>query len=174
MKHFINRTAIRRLLTASTAILLSGNAYAVKPVPVYTMTVFEDARFGSEVQAGNYADAIEKLTPVTERRKNDFAAATNLCVAFTKSGDLENAVDVCNRAVAVARKGARRTSTLSAGVFAFATSRTRLALALSNRGVLRAALGDAELARKDFEEAIKLRATLSAPKINLARLDRAA
>ncbi len=174
MKHSINRKAVRRVLAASAAILLSVNAHAVKPAPVYTMTVFEDERFGGEVQAGNYADAIEKLTPVTERRKNDFAAATNLCVAFTKSGDLENAVDVCNRAVAVARKGARRTSTSSAGIFAVTTSRTRLALALSNRGVLRAALGDAELARRDFEEAVKLRAALSAPKINLARLDRAA
>ena len=50
----------------------------------------------------------------------------------------------------------------------------QLALALSNRGVLNAALGETDLAQRDFEEASRLRTSLSAPGINLARLDAAA
>ena len=47
-----------------------------------------------------------------------------------------------------------------------------LAMALSNRGVLRAATGDVELARQDFVEALSAGARLSVVKTNLARLDK--
>ena len=47
-----------------------------------------------------------------------------------------------------------------------------LALALSNMGVLQAAKGSAENARKSFRQALELDTGLSAPKINLARLAR--
>jgi hypothetical protein len=50
--------------------------------------------------------------------------------------------------------------------------REYLALALSNRGVLRAATGDVELARQDFVAAQSARARLSVVKTNLARLDK--
>jgi Tfp pilus assembly protein PilF len=49
--------------------------------------------------------------------------------------------------------------------------RSDRALALSNRGVIRAITGDDSGARQDFELAIKLGRNLRAPTENLARLE---
>jgi hypothetical protein len=45
------------------------------------------------------------------------------------------------------------------------------AVALSNRGVIRAVSGDIEQARQDFKAAMKFSSTLTAPAENLAALE---
>ena len=47
-----------------------------------------------------------------------------------------------------------------------------IALALSNLGVLQAAKGSPDSARRAFEEALELGTGLSAPEVNLARIAR--
>jgi Flp pilus assembly protein TadD len=51
-----------------------------------------------------------------------------------------------------------------------ALDRVYLALALSNLGVLHAARGSTDIARRTFREAVELDTGLPAPRINLARL----
>jgi len=152
------------------SVLACGCAFADDAEPVYTMTVIVDAAHGSKVAAGKYERAIEMIT-ATKRTSDPYSEQTNLCVAYTKTGDLENAARACETAVALVRdepNGWR-------GVLAAPRSRTHrvyLALALSNLGVLQVARGTPDVARENFREALALEAGLSAPKINLERLTR--
>ena len=126
------------------------------------MTAIIDASFGSEVTAGDYQKAIQRITAPKYHLKDSFAAQTNLCVAYTKTGAIGQATETCDAAVREIQSRMR-----------FEMSRSDLALALSNRGVLRAVQGQAELARQDFVDAVKLKSGLAAPTTNLAALDAA-
>jgi Flp pilus assembly protein TadD len=118
---------------------------------------------------GDYVDAIDKIKTSNRRSIHNYYAATNLCVAYIMTHDLEGAKNVCNSAVteietSLSRKFARNNSAKAK------TYRKFLAIALSNRGVLHALAGDSELARGDFRDALELEARISAPEVNLARL----
>ncbi len=168
------KTSIRialRNAAATAALLGAGVSHA--DAPSFTMTVFEDAAHGSKVVAGRYDSAIERLTRAPVRFGNDVEGLTNLCVAYTKSGKLDKAVDACESAVTLLEASDRELPTkANARGYAQRQYATELAIALSNRGVLRVAQGQEELAAKDFEKAAELEAGVSAPAINLARLER--
>lgn len=139
--------------------------------PAYTMTVISDAAYGAKVAAGEYDTAIAKIT-AKSRATTRYSELTNLCVAYTKSGDLENASAACGAAVEQMR--AKLPSRGSAFTYMSNDVRDRkyLALALSNQGVLHAVSGEPELARESFLEALELKASVKAPKVNLARLEK--
>lgn len=166
-KHVYNNA-----FTRSTVLLVAALACAstMADEPAYTMTVISDAAYGLKVTAGEYDVAIAKIT--AKRRNTDrYPDLTNLCVAYTKTGDLEKADAACGAAVEQMRaKVPARGSSFNYLTDA-AGHRTHLALALSNQGVLHAVSGDLDSARKNFEEALELRTSVSAPKVNLARLD---
>ena len=169
----MSRKRISAML-GTAALLATGltaeNVSAQEAQPVYTMTVIVDTAQGHKVAAGKYDRAIARLT-AKKSPVNRYSKDTNLCVAYTKTGDIDNATEACEAAVEAMRK--RRVARSSFSTSEAATSnRVYLALALSNLGVLEAVKGDAELARKRFEEALELDAGLSAPKVNLARLAR--
>lgn len=152
------------------ASLLSVSAQAEDPNVAYTMIAITDASYGNKVTAGRYEQAIEKITTRRVRNSEFFESRTNLCVAYTKSGDLENASVACNDAIEYVRK--RVDSKKSTARIPIA-QRINLAAALTNRGVLHAISGEYDLARRDFVEAKGLRSGLSAPKASLARLESA-
>lgn len=161
----LSRSIERNARKTAVAFALSALAFSVsagadeQKIP-YTMTAITDASFGSHVTAGDYETAIQRISAPTFNRQASFESKTNLCVAYTKSARIEEATAVCEAAVS----RLRRMSSVE-------MSRTDLAIALSNRGVLRAVKGETDLARKDFQEAIDLRSGLAAPETNLARLD---
>lgn len=137
----------------------------------YTLTAIEDMSYGEEVVAGDYDTAIEGILTSAKRRRSGFEAQTNLCVAYTRSGDFEKADASCNAALAALRKRPRPSA--MAAIIPSQSRRVReryLALALSNRGVLRAITGSPDLARSDFEQAAELRFGLDVADVNLARL----
>jgi len=131
----------------------------------FQMTVIKDAAYGGRVVSGHYDVAIEKITDGKIRPSQRFFASTNLCVAYTKSGDLDNARVACNEAVQFAPAETALIQDYMADI-----NRRYQALALSNRGVLRALSGDESLALQDFEMAISLKGGLSAPERNLTHL----
>ncbi len=166
------RSWLSRSLTITAAALLATTAVAHEESPKYTMTIIKNVSYSQKVARGDYDEAIEKLTARKYRGRETYASKTNLCVAYTKSGDLDNAQVACNAALDQIR--ARKDRSLKVGFLPEYTAsgyRAYLALALSNRGVLHAVNGDEEQARSDFMEALELEAGLSAPRINLARLD---
>jgi tetratricopeptide (TPR) repeat protein len=137
------------------------------------MITIIDSAHGSKVATGRYEQAIEKIAAVEEvagDNADSFFNQTNLCVAFTKLGNIEAALAACDAAVEKAESVRfARVSQLSP----FSQERKRreyLAMALSNRGVMRAVKGDLELARQDFVDAMGARKNSSSAKANLARL----
>lgn len=172
-KYLDNTTIIAlALMAVLAAALLAAPAHAGDSEPAYTMAVFSDTSYGRKVTSGEYAEAIDRITARKYRRRNAFEAKTNLCVAYLKSGDLDNAAQSCDAAIALIREKRDKVTGMSRKVFPEELGYDAyLAMALSNRGVLYAVSGDRERARTDFEEAIDLKAGPSAPKTNLARLD---
>ena len=161
----------------STSVLVLATAFSCTPVfaqdaqPVYTMTVIVDEAHGQKVAAGKYDRAIAKLT-AKKITSDAYSDHTNLCVAYTKTGEIEKATVACEAAVAAMRKKPIMRSSSFMPTHQVATNRMYLALALSNLGVLDAVKGESEAAREKFEEAIALEAGISAPKVNIARLAR--
>lgn len=153
-------TGVAGLLMAVSA-QFAGAAEAQSP---YVMTVIADKAQGEQVVSGQYEDAIAAITSPKSQNRDSFAASNNLCVAYTKMSDLAKATAACADALQVSNN--------KFGPW-YDASRMRndKALALSNRGVIRAITGDDSGARQDFELAIRLGRKLSAPVENLARLE---
>jgi hypothetical protein len=120
---------------------------------------------GKEIVARDYAGAIKSAsTAKTYTSLDPLVGATNLCVAYTATGAFPDARDACDRAVEIARReDALAGSRIPSGT---ATSR-----ALSNRGVLRALIGDSAGAAEDFRAASKLANAWPAAGRNLAHLE---
>ena len=163
----IRKTTLK-LVFATTCVL--GTA-ALAEEPKYTMAVISDQSYGKKVIAGDYDSAIELVTSKKQRGANVFPASMNLCVAYTKKGELDMAEQACETAVTEARANvARKRRNALGSTYGTVAPLRDLALALSNRGVLRAAQGETDRARADFSEAVSLDTGLDAPEINLARL----
>ena len=171
------RKSIRKsVLVASVAATMAttciGAASAEETDPKYTLSTFMDAAFGRTVLAGKYEEAISKITTSTRSSTDNFHSMTNLCVAYVMTRDVESAAKACNSAVLQMKEKVADQSRRSGDSAASRARRKYLAIALSNRGVLRAITGETERARKDFREALQLESRIRAPETNLARLSR--
>ena len=160
---------LARPLAAAAALFAGAPLAAQAADPAYTMTVIIDAAHGSKVAAGKYERAIEKIT-ARKGTRDAYSRHTNLCVAYTKMGELDKATEACEAALAVTLGGEKPRSGYFGSTQSERADRVYLALALSNLGVLHAAKGSPDFARRSFREALQLETGLSAPKINLARL----
>jgi tetratricopeptide (TPR) repeat protein len=159
------------LCNATGKIFLAGMLAAFTPIAqaqensaAYVMTVIDDQAAGDQVVSGAYGQAIESLTALISKPGNKFAVNNNLCVAFTKTNRLPEAEQACSAALRTSR-------TTYASWYDINSKRDFYAVALSNRGVIRAVSGDTEQARQDFRTAMKFSSTLIAPAENLAVLE---
>jgi len=160
-----------RMLRNAGEIFLTGMlatvaqpAHAQEITAAYVMTVIHDRAAGDDVISGAYGQAIESLTANAAKRSSRFAASNNLCVAYTKTNRLPEAEQACNAALRVSKAK-------YASWYDVSSKRDFYAVALSNRGVIRAVSGDIEQARQDFRAAMKFSSTLTAPTENLAVLE---
>lgn len=149
--------------------LAAGPLSAHETDPTYTMTVIIDAAHGGKVAAGKYERAIEKIT-ARKSSRDPYSRETNLCVAYTKTGELDKATEACEAALAIMLTGEKPRSSYLGAAKSERVDRVYLALALSNLGVLQAAKGSTDTARESFREAVALGTGLSAPRINLERI----
>ena len=140
--------------------------------PQYTLTAIEDSSHGQDVLEGRFELAVAELTSGNKRWQRTFETKTNLCVAYTKLGDFDNAAPACDAAVEAMRTQMRQPSSRLHQLYPDRRAISRyLAVALSNRGVLRALSGDSELAREDFLSAQSLGVLEATANTNLAKLD---
>lgn len=159
-------------LGAGLLLLAAGAGFSVAAnadEPVYTMTTIVDAAYGSKITAGRYEEAIEKITAKHDLTGR-FSSNTNLCVAYTKTGNAEKALAACDRAVALASEMAFERGT---GLPRSAQQRKRntyLSLSLVNLGVLHAVNGQRKAAHAYFTEALKVGSLKRVARVNLARL----
>lgn len=165
VNQFSSRTARVGASVASLLMVMAGPlVHAAETQPAYVMTVISDRAHGEQVVSGHYQEAIAAITLPQKRHKDAFAVSNNLCVAYTKSNDIAKANKSCAEALLMSKYKTGQW-------YEVVRMRNDQALALSNRGVIRAITGDEDGARQDFQQAIKLGRQLSAPADNLARLD---
>ncbi len=162
------RRVLLTKLAIAGAVALSGvSASADEVIPdQYRMAVISDASYGDRLLAGDAGFVIDALENRETRTGDRFTVSNNLCVAYTMAKDVEMAAQACAEAV---RYG-RRTPGASIDAFARSQAKRRSAIALSNRGVLRALTGDADGAFEDFKRAKRSYGRLDEPAENLARL----
>jgi len=168
--HYKPTRSLAPLVGAVSLALTATSGMAETNDPKYTMTVYEDYAHGASIVAGDYEQAIEKIT--TKRVKNDpVRVETNLCVAYVKAGEVELAEKSCDAAVA-AVESTKQFDRRAIGIDTNAGARRRyLAIALSNRCVMKAVKGDLASAKEDFDMAMELDTRLAAAKVNLERLE---
>lgn len=173
MNTFSPEAPKRKRVTLLASLLLcmatSQQAFSANSDELFHMMAIEDQAKGALITEQKFAEAIEKISTIRERRRS-FAAHTNLCVAYVKLKRAEEARKSCEAAVA-AREGTSRKKHW----YPLANSGGRLfdrdrAVALSNRGVLRALTGDLDGAQADFEMSASITNSLDATRTNLAKL----
>jgi tetratricopeptide (TPR) repeat protein len=147
MKRCNTITQLSTALLALAAVFACPFAWAQEDTNSYQMSVVFDRAYGDVVSRGNYKGAILRIN--SKHSRDGYATATNLCVAHTMVGQFKHAEHYCDEALEEAEKAAakgRRKSRDYDGEWA---------MAYSNRGVLRARIGDHAGASDDFRLAIE-------------------
>lgn len=162
MKTRITSTLLTLTLVSLGLFAVAPAAYAQEGSSSYQMSIVFDRSYGDMVSRGSYERAIVKIN-----RSHDhypFATATNLCVAHTMVGQYKHAEYFCDKALEEAEKAAAQGRRKSRDYTA------EWAMAYSNRGVLRARIGDDVAAEQDFRMAIEKETGKDLPIHNLAVL----
>ncbi|KAA9132635.1 hypothetical protein F3N42_05295 [Marinihelvus fidelis] len=174
MKLLTRKPMIKATLLAPAVALLAGlSTHTMAGTSDYAMVVYEDSRLAKGVMSGDYATIKDTLAALEARGGTDFHSLNNLCVGYTMTKAFTKAEAACD--AAVGEDGAPDTLFDMDEAFSGARprkseARNREAVALSNRGVLRAVTGDMVGAREDFERAAATSDIVDAAEINLTRL----
>ncbi len=164
------RIAAKAALVTAALTVATVSAQADTP---YVFVAIDTTRHGADVVNGRYEEAIAGIRKDGESNFT-YGESTNLCIAYTKSGDTVSALESCDRAVDIARtsRGIKRSSSLESR-FNMRHKDLDLVVALSNRGVAHAANGDLTLAMEDLREADALHPSLHALSKNMSILTEA-
>lgn len=171
MKLRIHNTLTTALGAVTLLAALPFTAAAVSPD--YAMVVFDESRHADQVKSLDYATTRNAVAALEAAGAESFDALNNLCVAYTMTQAFDEAEAACNAAVAVDKApeaGVSASAFAPGGHSRKTLARDREAVALSNRGVLRAVTGDLVGARGDFERASAVTDRVEAAEINLTRL----
>lgn len=148
--------AISNLTPHLLRISLLASAFAVLPFTAngnelngYMMSIRANAPGIEYLRAGDYRRAIAASRSVLAEPGWQAAAYNNTCVAYTILQDYKRARHACGKAVKILRAAKARQRGARDGIPA------GLAMAYSNRGVLRALTGDLQKAQEDFSRAQK-------------------
>lgn len=160
-------------LALALGLLGSLTAHAAEPPPQgYVMIVYSDLSHGKKIMRGAPEEVIARLSRRIDGPKSGVADQINLCVAYAKTKQIDLATTHCDAAVAESSRAANRGR--SSNMFGRQEARAALtdrAIALSNRGVLHALLGESDKATLLFEMAMSFEATEEYAQNNLARLE---
>lgn len=156
-------TVYRSMTTLLPAMLAAGFVHGAEPRS-YEMVAYVDGAGSEELFDGRYTDAIEAASAArTESSAAHLQASTNLCVAFTVTGDLRAADEACARALRLARRhDASPGDRIRRG--------EESGKARTNLGVLKALRGDTHGAAEDFRRAARIGGWDGATR-NLAHLE---
>ena len=158
------------MLCALSLLIASAPAWSEANVPKYSMAVFSDADQGARVLSGRYEQAITRIT-AKANLADDLHAQTNLCVAYAKSGYIASAEEACETAVVTAESLRKARKSQFSGQTTSQLRARYLAIALSNRGVVKAVKGDLDAAREDFDAALAQQSDVAVVETNRERLE---
>lgn len=151
-------------ISGLVALLTVPAVQAAEPEqPHFVMNVVAASEGADHLVAGDARSAIVALEQSSNPRRDRYARSTNLCVAHTLQGDFDAAERHCDQAVRLSQFA--ETDTLR-GQY----TRVETAMALSNRGVLRALDGRMIDARRDLERASRYGRASAEARSNLRRL----
>lgn len=160
-------------LAALISMLGSASAMAETGAETgFVMNYYEDAAQGALVEDGAYEAVIDRLAARSTDSARRVAEQINLCVAYTKTKQIDKATESCDLALAKAGKTVSRHSLFESHRAAKARADAERAMALINRGVLHAVNGEMDEARELFELAAALQAQNEAAETNLLVLQR--
>jgi len=160
-------------LAAMMSLFGSAGVMAETDAPTgFVMNYYEDAAQGALVEDGAYETVIDRLAARSTDSARRVADQINLCVAYTKTKQLDKATESCDYALAKAGKRVSRNSLLESHTAAQERANAERAIALINRGVLHAVNGETDEARELFELAAGLETRNESAEANLLVLQR--
>ena len=136
-----------RTLWATSLLLASFASHAGSNG--YKMVVIAEDALAAPIQAGTLTTALSAAA--TQQVPDPYARQMNLCVAYSKEGDIDKAKDACHKAVTLVRQSSKRPAELQ---------RELRSYAYSNRGVARLLSGDNIGALADFQRANDIEASV--------------
>ena len=137
-------------LAVAAALLVGSAAHAADAPRTFQLTAFSNGEAGESLASGDYNTALSELSKHTHSLDAD-SAATNRCVAFTVTRQIEAAHVACDTAV---RQAQQAISSLPVSMtWARSDYRDYLALAYSNRAVLNWVSNDTIAAQADLKKA---------------------
>lgn len=158
--------AIRRFTTIIPAavLFLVQTAWAQTAPEDFEMLVYDDTPQGRRISAGEWSDA---LAMDAKGAIKSFDKFNNRCVLYTMTREFAEAEAACNAAIETRAMD----STTASQWRNAARKRMQTAMALTNRGVLRAVTGDVSGAKEDFEAVISANSKTRAARANLTILE---
>ena len=133
--------------SALLAIVTAPAAAAEIELTPYVMAVISDDAHGRRVTSSKYEQAIQRITHGGKGTRASFADQNNLCVAYTKTIELDKAAAACDAALKEVRKREKRamrsTSPNGAELYAFNVAARRKARTAAARGTFDRLFGDA-------------------------------
>jgi len=153
MPSFSRNSRAHALIIGFSAALLGTVSHAEDTR--LQMTAYSNVVGGQEILSGDYKAALTKLDGRSSAYDSDAASiALNRCVALTMAAQWGAAEAACNVAVHYAQIA--KTTHLNAGVQETRLQDETIAIAYSDRAVLKWLTGDTAAATQDLEHAKKL------------------
>ncbi len=146
-----SRKPVRALQLACAAALLAGSAaHAGEQPHTFELTAFSNGTGGAALSSGDYNTAIDQLAAHAHSLDSD-SISTNRCVAYAVTRQMDAARAACDAAV---RDAQQQIASLPVSMsWARAEYRDYLALAYSNRAVLKWISNDTAAAQADLKRA---------------------
>jgi hypothetical protein len=161
-----NSRRTQTLVLGISATLLGALGHAAGAAP-FTLAAYSDALGGREILGGDYKAALRKIDAQTHLSPVDVAPVTaNRCVALTLTAQWPAAQAACDAAVEAAEAGRTPRRTMEEHVL----QNEAIAIAYTNRSVLKWLTADAKAAAQDLEHARSLHAELDVVSRNVTAL----
>lgn len=148
-----SRKPVRALQLGCAAALLAGSAaYAGEQPHAFELTAFSNGTGGAALSSGDYNTAVDQLAAHAHSLDSDSdSISTNRCVAYAVTRQMDAARAACDAAV---RDAQQQIASLPVSMsWARAEYRDYLALAYSNRAVLKWISNDTAAAQADLKRA---------------------
>ncbi len=142
-------TTLRAIAIATICCLPLSAVQAEESANGFVLLIDEDAPGASALVAGRFDEAVDAAVSA-KMHADEVGASTVACAALIAGRDLEAADDVCDRSVELAQRPI--TTVYNPRGHA---DREALAMAYSNRAVLRSLQGDAAGAASDLDRALR-------------------
>lgn len=156
MSSYRRNTAAKTLLLGVSAALLASAGHAASDTH-FTMTAFSNVAGGQEILSGDYKAALTKLS-AKSNAGDDASVLLNRCVALTMTAQWPEAQAACNQAVHFAELV--KASQMSGGLQERHFGDEGLAIAYTDRAVLKWLTADKKAAEEDLQRAKALLPTL--------------